>query len=53
MEWTLGNPDIRPNREQEHTFQVSYTHPRPLPVFPSSLRQALRSAEYGDLYPDS
>ena len=28
MEWTLGNPDIRPNREQEHTFQVSYTHPR-------------------------
>lgn len=28
MEWTLGNPDIRPNREQAHTFQVSYTHPR-------------------------
>lgn len=28
MEWTLGNPGIRPNREQEHTFQVSYTHPR-------------------------
>ena len=28
MEWTLGNPDIRPNREQEHTFQLSYTHPR-------------------------
>lgn len=28
MEWTLGNPDIRPNREQEHTFQISYTHPR-------------------------
>ena len=28
MEWTLGNPDIRPNREQAHTFQISYTHPR-------------------------
>lgn len=28
MEWTLGNSDIRPNREQAHTFQVSYTHPR-------------------------
>ena len=28
MEWTLGNPDIRPNSEQEHTFQVSYTRPR-------------------------
>lgn len=28
MEWTLGNPDIRPNREQAHIFQISYTHPR-------------------------
>ena len=28
MEWTRGNPDIKPNREQEHTFQLSYTHPR-------------------------
>ena len=28
MEWTLGNPDIKPNREQQHTFQISYTRPR-------------------------
>lgn len=28
MEWTQGNPNIRPNRVQEHTFQLSYTHPR-------------------------
>lgn len=28
MEWTQGNPDIKPNRQQEHTFQVSYTRPR-------------------------
>lgn len=28
MEWTQGNPNIKPNREQEHTFQLSYTHPR-------------------------
>ncbi len=28
MEWTQGNPNIKPNRDQEHTFQLSYTHPR-------------------------
>lgn len=28
MEWTSGNPDITPNREQEHTFQIAYTRPR-------------------------
>lgn len=28
MEWTLGNPDLRPNRKIEHTLRLSYDKPR-------------------------
>lgn len=28
MEWTQGNPGIKPNRQQEHTFQLSYDRPQ-------------------------
>ena len=28
MEWTLGNPDLQPNRVTEHTLRLSYDKPR-------------------------
>ena len=28
MEWTMGNPDLRPNRVWEHTLRLSYDKPR-------------------------
>lgn len=28
MEWTLGNPDLRPNRVTRHTLRLSYDKPR-------------------------
>ena len=28
MEWTVGNPDLKPNRELEHTLQLAYNTDR-------------------------
>lgn len=28
MEWTVGNPDLKPNRELEHTLQLAYNTSR-------------------------
>lgn len=28
MEWTVGNPDLKPNRELEHSLQLSYNNNR-------------------------
>ena len=28
MEWTVGNPDLKPNRELEHTLQLAYNNDR-------------------------
>lgn len=28
MEWTVGNPNLKPNRELEHTLQLSYNNNR-------------------------
>lgn len=28
MEWTMGNPDLRPNRETEHALRLSYSTDR-------------------------
>ena len=28
MEWTVGNPDLRPNRETEHALRLSYNNER-------------------------
>ena len=41
LEWTVGNPDIRPNRVTTHRLTIDYTRPR---------WQSEMEVEYGDDY---
>ena len=42
MEWTVGNPDLKPSRDMEHRLQLSYNNNRLQTFFDAYFKQCLK-----------